>query len=86
LQRLLAAQFSVLILFGAIIGARAALQFDVFLGYDGVIPKRHGSRWCAKSKMTVHHLRVIELNGGSFNQGQVQKVEVELPTARSSDW
>jgi len=59
----------------------AALQFDVFLGYDGVIPE---ATWfpvvCEIKNDGPSFNGVIELNGGSFNQGQVQKVEVELPT------
>src|SRR6266853_2822442 len=73
--------FLVLILFGSILGARAALQFDVFLGYDGVIPEATWFPVVCEIKNDGPSLNgVIELNGGSLNQGQVQKVEVELPT------
>src|SRR5437867_3480138 len=61
--------------------AHAALQFDVFLGYDGVIPE---ATWfpvvCEIKNDGPSFNGVIELTGGSLNQGQVQKVEVELPT------
>ncbi len=72
---------SVLILLGSILRSTAALQFDVFLGYDGVIPE---ATWfpvvCEIKNDGPSFNGVIELNGGSLNQGQVQKVEVELPT------
>ena len=72
---------SVLFLLGSVMGSRAALQFDVFLGYDGVIPE---ATWfpvvCEIKNDGPSFNGVIELNGGSLNQGQVQKVEVELPT------
>src|SRR5213080_4990497 len=61
--------------------AHAALQFDVFLGYDLVVPE---ATWfpvvCEIKNDGPSFNGVIELNGGSLNQGQVQKVEVELPT------
>src|SRR3989454_442826 len=72
---------SVLILLGSVMVSGAALQFDVFLGYDGVIPE---ATWfpvvCEIKNDGPSFNGVIELNGGSLNQGQVQKVEVELPT------
>src|SRR5439155_22320611 len=75
------ALFSVLVLFSAVISSRAALQFDVFLGYDGVVPE---ATWfpviCEIKNDGPSFNGAIELNGGSFNQGQLHKVEVELPT------
>jgi len=59
----------------------AALQFDVFPGYDGVVPE---AAWfpimCEIKNDGPAFNGVIELNGGSFNQSQAHKVEVELPT------
>src|SRR2546422_397030 len=73
--------FSVLLLCGGVTLSRAALQFDVFLGYDGVVPE---ATWfpviCEIKNDGPSFNGVIEQNGGSFNQGQVHKVEVELPT------
>src|SRR5436190_692071 len=64
-----------------VFSARGALQFDVFPGYDGVVPE---ATWfpvmCEIKNDGPSFNGVIELFGGSFNQGQVQKVEVELPT------
>src|SRR6266478_1291644 len=72
---------SVLFLLCSVMISSAALQFDVFLGYDGVIPE---ATWfpvvCEIKNDGPSFNGVIELNGGSLNQGQVQKVEVELPT------
>src|SRR5439155_7057497 len=73
--------FSVLVLLCSVMISSAALQFDVFLGYDGVIPE---ATWfpvvCEIKNDGPSFNGVIELNGGSLNQGPVQKVEVELPT------
>src|SRR5436309_9498032 len=59
----------------------AALQFDVFPGYDLVVPE---ATWfpviCEIKNDGPSFNGAIELNGGSFNQGQLHKVEVELPT------
>src|SRR5438477_2727674 len=72
---------SVLLILGLITSSRAALQFDVFLGYDGVVPE---AAWfpviCEIKNDGPSFNGVVELNGGTFNQGQVHKVEVELPT------
>jgi len=60
---------------------RAALQFDVFLGYDGVVPE---ATWfpvvCEIKNDGPPFNGVIELNGGAFNQGVAHRLDVELPT------
>ncbi len=61
--------------------ACAALQFDVFLGYDLVVPE---ATWfpvvCEIKNDGPSFNGVIELAGAGFNQGQSQRAEVELPT------
>ena len=61
--------------------ADAALQFDVFLGYDFVVPE---ATWfpvvCEIKNDGPSFNGVIELNGAGFNQGQSHRAEVELPT------
>src|SRR5882724_3448062 len=80
-RRWTAIMLSGLLLLSNVMSSRAALQFDVFLGYDGVIPE---ATWfpvvCEIKNDGPSFNGVIELNGGSLNQGQLQKVEVELPT------
>jgi hypothetical protein len=61
--------------------ARAAMQFDVFLGYDGVVPE--GSWFpvvCEIKNDGPTFTGVVEINGGSFNPGQTRRMVVELPT------
>ena len=61
--------------------ARAAIQFDVFLGYDGLVPE---ASWfpvvCEIKNDGPSFTGVVELNSGSYNQGQTRRVVVELPT------
>src|SRR6266478_3569416 len=62
--------------------AHAALQFDVFAGYDGVIPE---ASWfpvvCEIKNDGPSFNGIIELTpGGAGYQGQTRKVAVELPT------
>src|SRR5260221_7425236 len=72
--------FPVLILLCSAMVSRAALQFDVFLGYDGVIPE---ATWfpvvCEIKNDGPSFNGVIELNGGSFYQGPVPKGGGEFP-------
>src|SRR5882672_7198981 len=64
-----------------VLSTRAALQFDVFPGYDGIVPE---ATWipimCEIKNDGPAFNGVIELTAGNFGQGQLQKVEVELPT------
>jgi hypothetical protein len=61
--------------------ARAALQFDVFLGYDQIVPE---ACWfpivCEINNDGLPFNGVIEVSSEHFNQGQVRRVAVELPT------
>jgi hypothetical protein len=61
--------------------ARAALQFDVFLGYDGTIPE---ASWfpvvCEVKNDGPSFKGTVEVEAGTYNQGQKRLFEVELPT------
>src|SRR4051794_11463762 len=73
---------ALLVLLGGItFTARAALQFDVFLGYDGVVSE---ASWfpvvCEVKNDGPSFNGIIEVASGSFNQSQTRRVVVELPT------
>ncbi|MDB6065354.1 MAG: hypothetical protein JWR26_1562 [Pedosphaera sp.] len=65
----------------ATFGAKAAIQFDVFLGYDFIVPE---ATWfpivCEVKNDGPAFTGVIEVSSGSFNQSQTRRVVVELPT------
>ena len=71
--------FAVLLLF--LQSTQAALQFDVFLGYDGIVPPRG---WfpimCELHNDGPSFNAIIEVSGEQFSQGQVRRVPVDLPT------
>ncbi len=74
---------SVLVLFLAAAGAKvqAAIQFDVFLGYDGIVPE---ASWfpvvCEIKNDGPTFNGTVELSGGYYNEGQSVRTTVELPT------
>lgn len=61
--------------------AQAAIQFDVFLGYDGTVPE---ASWfpvvCEIKNDGPTFTGTIEIKSGAFNRGQNRQVVVELPT------
>ena len=61
--------------------ARANLQFDVFLGYDGVLPH---ANWfpvvCELKNDGPPFSGVIEISPDQFGGGQTHRVLIELPT------
>src|ERR1700674_170622 len=63
-----------LALWGAVT-CRAALQFDVFLGYDGIVPE---ASWfpvvCEVKNDGPTFMGTVELDGGNNNQGQVRRI------------
>lgn len=69
-----------LILFAAARLAQAALQFDVFLGYDGLVPE---ACWfpvvCEVKNDGPSFTGTVELKGG-YNQDQTLLTTIELPT------
>src|SRR5438874_385400 len=58
----------------------AALQFDVFLGYDGVVPE---ASWfplvCEIKNDGAPFKAVVQVSPG-YGQGQAREMPVELPT------
>src|SRR5438105_4784007 len=68
------------LLFSASTG-RAALQFDAFPGYDGIVPE---ASWfpvvCEVKNDGPTFKAMIELTGSAVNQGQTIRMPVELPT------
>ena len=66
---------------GSALSSRAALQFDVFLGYDGIVPQ---ASWfplvCEIKNDGAPFVGTVELDGGRFNQDQTRRAVVELPT------
>ncbi len=66
---------------GGSISARAALQFDVFMGYDGVVPE---ASWfpviCEVKNDGPSFTALFELSPGVYNQSQNRTMVVELPT------
>jgi hypothetical protein len=61
--------------------ARAALQFDVFVGYDQILPE-HG--WfpvtCELHNDGPSFNAVIEVTAGDWGGGQVRRFPIDLPT------
>lgn len=61
--------------------ARAAIQFDLFLGYDGVVPE---ASWfplvCEIKNDGPSFVGTVEVAPGNLNPGQVRRLVVELPT------
>jgi hypothetical protein len=77
-----------LLALGTLVSSQAALQFDVFLGFDaggggngGIVPE---ASWfpvvCEIKNDGPGFKATIELQGGTYNQGQLRRLEVELPT------
>ncbi|MDB6020340.1 MAG: hypothetical protein JWQ04_197 [Pedosphaera sp.] len=64
-----------------ILSARAMMQFDVFPGYDGVVPE---ASWfpiiCEIKNDGPSFTGTIEVSAGRFNEGQTRRLTVELPT------
>ena len=66
---------------GGALTLQAALQFDVFLGYDSIVPQ---ACWfpvvCEIKNDGPPFIGTVELDGGRFNQEQTRRAVVELPT------
>src|SRR5437016_1839221 len=60
---------------------QAPPQFDVFLGYDGLVPE---ATWfpiqCEVKNDGPSFIGIIEVDPGNANPGQVRRMVVELPT------
>jgi hypothetical protein len=61
--------------------ARSELQFDVFVGYDGIVPE---ANWfpivCEVRNDGQSFNAFFEISSGQFGQSQVRRVPLELPT------
>lgn len=61
--------------------AQSALQFDVFPGYDGIVPE---ASWfpvvCEVRNDGPSFTAFFEISSGQFNQSQIRRVPLELPT------
>jgi hypothetical protein len=80
-SKLKRAVFLFVSLLGFALSGHAAMQFDVFLGYDGVVPE--GSWFpviCEIKNDGPNFVGVVEISGGQFNAGQTRRLVVELPT------
>jgi hypothetical protein len=70
-----------LALCGGAFPTSAMLQFDVFLGYDSIVPD---ASWfpvvCEIKNDGPAFTGVVEVSAGQFNEGQSRRLEVELPT------
>jgi len=66
---------------GGALTCRAAIQFDVFLGFDGIVPQACWFPVMCEVKNDGPAFRgTVELDGGRYNQDQVRRAVVELPT------
>jgi hypothetical protein len=65
----------------AALTVRADIQFDVFLGYDGIVPE---AGWfplvCEIKNDGPPFVGTVELDAGRFNKDQTRRAVVELPT------
>src|SRR5687767_8759726 len=61
--------------------SRAAIRFDLFVGYDGVVPQ---GAWFPAAFEIFNDgppfTAVLEVTPGSYNQSQTRSMVVELPT------
>jgi hypothetical protein len=62
-------------------GAATSLQFDVFVGYDGVVPE---ASWfplvCEVKNDGPEFTATVEVDPGNYSQGQMRRMVVVLPT------
>src|ERR1035437_4815814 len=66
---------------GGALTLRAVLQFDVFLGYDWIVPQSSGFPVVCEIKNDGPPFwGTVDLDAGRFNQGQTRRAVVELPT------
>src|SRR5438477_9584570 len=69
-----------LFLFASALNLSAALQFDVFIGYDNIVPE---ASWfpvvCEVKNDGLPFTGTVELTSG--NQNQTRRITVELPTS-----
>src|SRR5438105_11971906 len=70
-----------LLLLCPLLSAHAAVRFDVFLGYDGILPE---ASWFPLAFEVQNDgpafVGVVEISPGQYSQSQTRLVTVELPT------
>ena len=63
---------------GGTLTSQAAIQFDVFLGYDGIVPQ---ASWfpvvCEIKNDGPSFVGTVEVDAGKFNQDQTRQAVVE---------
>ena len=65
----------------AALPARAALQFDVFVGYDGIVREASWTPIVCEIKNDGPPINgAVEISPGNYAKGQTHQVPVELPT------
>src|SRR5882724_8796124 len=63
------------------VSGRAAMQFDVFVGYDGIVPEATWFPLLFEIKNDGPSFTgTVELSSDNMNQGQARRMVVELPT------
>jgi hypothetical protein len=80
-RRIRAFGITALLFFFGFVQAQAALQFDVFLGYDGLVPE---ASWfpvvCEIKNDGPPFNAIVEVAPGDYGQGQTRRLPVPLPT------
>jgi hypothetical protein len=80
-QWALKAQIAFCFVYLSLFGIQAAVRFDVFLGFDGLVPE---AGWFPVTFEVANDgpgfTSVVELAPGGFSQGQERRMTVELPT------
>src|SRR6266567_7378602 len=80
-HRLLVLALWLAVLCFAAMSGRAAMQFDVFLGYDGVVPEATWFPLLFEIKNDgPPFVGTVELTTENMNQDQARRMVVELPT------
>ena len=71
----------VALLLGGLLTAHGALRFDVFLGYDNIVPE---ASWfpvvCEIKNDGPSFTSSVEVSPGNYNEGQTTRLMVELPS------
>lgn len=76
-----ASVFGVALIFSAV-GLRAAVRFDMFVGYDGIVPQGSWFPVVFEAQNDGPSFTgMVEVSPGQFNSGQTRTMVVELPTA-----
>src|SRR6185503_7826941 len=70
-----------LLVLSTVLSAQAAVRFDVFVGYDGIVPQ---ASWFPVVFEVANDgpsfTGIVEISPGQFGQNQTRYMVVELPT------